>query len=66
MESLEWIDWPHLQIFLKLNSPTARCKILQSMHNWQHTGYQKQQFESSTSEKGVIKGDYFILCGFEI
>jgi hypothetical protein len=64
MESLEWIDWPHLQIFLKQNSPTARCKILQSMHNWQHTGYQKQQFEINTnipSEK-MSKGNDQYLC----
>lgn len=44
LDTLEWIDWPHIKIFLSQNSPTTRCKILQSMHNWQHTGYQKQQF----------------------
>jgi hypothetical protein len=49
MQSLESVDWVGLQKFLKTQSPISRCKILQSMHNWQNTGYQKRQFSLSSA-----------------
>jgi hypothetical protein len=47
LENLEIIDWHHMDKFLRTQSPIARCKILQSMHNWQNTGTQKLQFYQS-------------------
>jgi hypothetical protein len=45
--NLALIDWRHLDKFLSTQSPIARCKILQSMHNWQNTGKQKLQFDNN-------------------
>jgi hypothetical protein len=50
LAKLDMVDWIGLQSFLKTQSPISRCKILQTMHNWQHTGHQKHQFQQSASD----------------
>jgi hypothetical protein len=48
--NLEIVDWRAMEKFLLTQSPTSRCKILQSMHNWQNTGYQKSQFQAASHD----------------
>jgi hypothetical protein len=36
-----------MEKFLKLRHPIERCNIIQSMHDWQNTGYQKSRFSQS-------------------
>ncbi len=61
--NLGMVDWIGLQNFLKTQSPISRCKILQSMHNWQNTGYQKSQFQRSSLEQTCMKGTNSVeLC----
>jgi hypothetical protein len=40
-DALEAIDWITMGKFLIQQHPIERCKIIQLMHDWQHTGYQK-------------------------
>jgi hypothetical protein len=49
LEMLEMVNWGRMNTFLIQNSPTARCKILQSMHIWQNMGYQKRQFDCQSN-----------------
>jgi hypothetical protein len=44
---LEQVEWITMGNFLKRQHPIERCKIVQTMHDWQNTGYQKQQFSQN-------------------
>jgi hypothetical protein len=46
LEALEKVEWVALGTFLKRRHPIERCKAIQTMHNWQNTGYQKQLFSN--------------------
>jgi hypothetical protein len=56
MHDLKIVDWRGMEKFLTTQSPTSRCKILQSMHNWQNTGYQKVQFEATHPDQSHSMG----------
>jgi hypothetical protein len=64
-ENLKRVDWVTLGKFLKRRHPIERCKIIQLMHDWQHTGYQKQQFqyESNSSHTRDAHTDCPLHCG---
>jgi hypothetical protein len=37
--NLEKVDWKNLETFLKRCHPIEQCNVIQSMHDWQNTGY---------------------------
>ena len=44
------IDWEALETLLKSKRPIMQNRLIQLIHNWQHTGYQKGQFRDSKNE----------------
>jgi hypothetical protein len=77
-KALELVDWVNLETFLQRRHPIERCNIIQLMHDWQHTGYQQKQFQTSRvhtpgdrcSDRPFPQdhnqiGDCFFRCGCE-
>jgi hypothetical protein len=57
MDTLEGVDWVALGKFLKRRHPIERCKIVQTMHDWQNTGSQKEQFLQSQEGNYIHAND---------
>jgi hypothetical protein len=64
LEALENVEWLTLGKFLKRRHPIERCKIVQAMHDWQNTGYQKRKFlqESAPSGSCLLPTDKQTEC----
>jgi hypothetical protein len=45
----ELVNWRNMGNFLKKCHPIKQCNTIQSMHDWQHTGHQKRQFQQSAN-----------------
>jgi hypothetical protein len=64
IQRISLVDWVNMETFLKTRHPIDRCNIIQSMHDWQHTGSQKSKFmprrcsdEYGDDHKSIIHSD---------
>jgi hypothetical protein len=55
MDVLEGVDWIAMGKFLKRHHPIECCKIVQTMHDWQNMGSQKQQFLQAHESQCINK-----------
>jgi hypothetical protein len=75
MQLISLVDWINMESFLKTRHPIDRCNIIQSMHDWQHTGSQKSKFmprrcsdehgdnHKSEGQYGEYEGECPFECG---
>ena len=49
------IDWEALDLLLKAKRPIENNRLIQLIHNWQNTGYQKGQFRDSKLDQDAYE-----------